>query len=104
MGRVTWGERRDARRGRQRKDGTRLRHGADVLVRPCVLLPRLSDVPLRYFCREFHAFVDAGTEPRPMPLDEFSIVAPDLAGLDDTKAFAPAVKTVGSHAAASSLR
>jgi len=89
---------------RQRKDGARLRHRADVIVRPRVLLPRLRDVPLRHFCREFHAFANARTEPRPTPLDEFSVIAPDLARLDHTEALAPAVKTVGSHTAASSLR
>src|SRR5262249_20591820 len=67
-------------------------HCADVIARPRVLLPRLLDIPLRYLRREFHAFANPRTEPRPMRLDEFSVVAPDLACLDHTKGLAPAVK------------
>src|SRR5262249_1340878 len=93
----------DARRGRQRKDGARLRHGADVIARPRVLLPRLRDIPLRHLCREFHAFANPRTEPRPVRLDEFSVVAPDLARLDHAEGLAPAVKTIGGPAAAPGL-
>ncbi len=38
-----------------------------------------------------------------MRLDEFSVVAPDLACLDHAEGLAPAVKTIGSHTAASGL-
>jgi hypothetical protein len=74
-----------------------------VIARPRVFLPRLLDIPLRHLCREFHAFANPRTEPRPMRLDEFSVVAPDLARLDHAEGLAPAVKTIGSHAAASGL-
>src|SRR5262249_31222135 len=82
----------NARRRRQRENGSRLHQGADPLARSLLFLPGRVGVALRYRGCERHSLADAGTELRLIAFDERPVDAPDLARLDDAKTFAPGIE------------
>ena len=97
-------ERRDRRRGRQYKNGTRNGDLPDILAPFSVDEAACVDLRFCHGCSECHAFANTGAHFWLNLGNEITEGLPRLVGLDDAERFAPGIETVRSDAAVDDRR